>query len=44
MHFHHIRVRLTKSDGTNKKVILYNTSVIALLEHREKMLVKMIDF
>ncbi len=31
---------ITKSDGTNKKVILYNTSVIALLEHREKMIIK----
>ena len=32
---------ITKSDGTKKKVILYNTSVGALLEHSEKMIEKM---
>lgn len=30
-----------KPDGSTKKVILYNTSVAALLEHEEKMLAKM---
>ena len=32
---------LTKPDGSRKKVILYNTSVTALLQHEEKMLIKM---
>ena len=32
---------LTKPDGSRKKVILYNTSVTALLQHEDKMLVKM---
>ena len=32
---------LEKEDGSRKKVILYNTSVTALLQHDEKMLVKM---
>lgn len=32
---------LTKEDGSRKKVILYNTSVTALLQHEEKMLIKM---
>lgn len=32
---------LTKKDGSNKKVILYNTSVVALLENNEQMLRKM---
>lgn len=32
---------LTKQDGSRKKVILYNTSVTALLQHEEKMLIKM---
>lgn len=32
---------LYQSDGTRKKVILYNTSVSALLKHREEMLEKM---
>lgn len=32
---------LDKPDGTRKKVVLYNTGVSALLEHREKMLEKM---
>ena len=30
-----------KNDGSTKKVILYNTSVTALLQHEEKMLAKM---
>ena len=30
-----------KTDGSTKKVILYNTSVTALLQHEEKMLAKM---
>lgn len=34
---------IEKTDGTRKKVILYNTSVSALLQHREKMLEKMKD-
>ncbi|MBP3594723.1 MAG: hypothetical protein J6J44_09350 [Lachnospiraceae bacterium] len=34
---------LFKSDGNKKKVILYNTSVNALLDHGEKMLAKMQD-
>ncbi len=32
---------LAKPDGSRKKVILYNTSVTALLQHEDKMLVKM---
>lgn len=32
-----------KSDGSRKKVILYNTSVNALLQHNEKMLEKILD-
>lgn len=32
---------LAKTDGSRKKVILYNTSVTALLQHEDKMLVKM---
>lgn len=32
---------LDKPDGTRKKVVLYNTGVSALLEHRENMLEKM---
>ena len=32
---------LTKPDGSRKKVILYNTSGKALLQHKEKMLQKM---
>ena len=34
---------IEKEDGSWKKVIFYNTSVTALLEHGEKMLVKMQD-
>ena len=34
---------IEKEDGSWKKVIFYNTSVTALLEHGEKMLVKMRD-
>ncbi|HBN55431.1 MAG TPA: hypothetical protein DD414_01530 [Lachnospiraceae bacterium] len=34
---------IEKTDGSRKKVILYNTSVSALLQHREKMLKKMKD-
>jgi len=34
---------LYKADGSCKKVILYNTSVSALLQHEEKMLAKMRD-
>ena len=32
---------ILKPDGERKKIILYNTSVSALLEHQEKMLKKM---
>lgn len=32
--------KILKPDGTNKKVILYNTSVVAMLTHREKMIHK----
>lgn len=32
---------IEKPDGTRKKIIFYNTSIGALLEHNEKMLVKM---
>lgn len=31
---------INKSDGTRKKIIFYNTSVVALLTHREKMVGK----
>lgn len=34
---------LYKSDGTKKKVILYNTSLSAMLDSKEKMLAKMMD-
>ena len=34
---------IEKEDGSFKKVIFYNTSVTALLEHEEKMLIKMRD-
>lgn len=34
---------IQKPDGSQKKIILYNTSVSALLKHEEKMLVKMRD-
>ena len=34
---------LKKPDGSMKKIVFYNTSVGALLEHNEKMLVKMRD-
>lgn len=34
---------LEKEDGTRKKIILYNTSIAALLESQEKMLEKMRD-
>ena len=32
---------IEKPDGSRKKVVFYNTSVVALLEHNEKMLEKM---
>ena len=32
-----------KADGSRKKIILYNTSITALLQHEEKMLEKMAD-
>ena len=34
---------IKKSDGSYKKIVLYNTSVNALLENDEKMLIKMKD-
>lgn len=34
---------IQKSDGSYKKIVLYNTSVNALLENDEKMLIKMRD-
>lgn len=34
---------IRKSDGSWKKIILYNTSIAALLEHNEKMLEKIKD-
>ena len=33
--------KLKKSDGTDKKIIFYNTSVVAMLKHKENMLEKM---
>lgn len=33
--------KMQKSDGTYKKVIFYNTSIVSLLEYKEKMLEKM---
>ena len=32
---------IEKADGSRKKIVFYNTSVVALLEHNEKMLEKM---
>lgn len=32
---------IRKADGTDKKIVFYNTSITALLEHGEKMLEKM---
>ena len=32
---------IEKPDGSRKKIVFYNTSVVALLEHNEKMLEKM---
>lgn len=34
---------IQKPDGSSKKIVLYNTSITALLEHNELMLVKMQD-
>lgn len=34
------KLKMSRSDGSRKKVILYNTSVVAMLTHREKMIEK----